>query len=201
MQTQSRRRNLRRRGISRHVLVTLALLLATSGLVRLGGFGMAIADDVNDLLRGTAASQGDPANCTSEADIETVLAALQTREQNLIENETAVEKRLKILSEAKTALEEKLKALVAAENALAATMAATKTAASDDLARLTTLYENMKPKQAIPLFEAMDPEFAVGFLSRMKPAIAAQIMAGLDPQSAYAISVVFAGRNSDAPTN
>ncbi|MDE9449702.1 hypothetical protein J3R80_04370 [Aliiroseovarius sp. Z3] len=187
--------------MSRHILIALALLLGTSGLVRLGGFGMAIADDVNDLLRGTSASHGEPANCTSEADIEAVLAALQAREQKLIENETALDKRLRILSEAETTLEDNVKALVAAENALAATMAATKTAASDDLARLTTLYENMKPKQAIPLFEAMDPEFAVGFLSRMKPSIAAQIMAGLDPQSAYAISVVFAGRNSDAPTN
>ncbi|SEW00647.1 hypothetical protein SAMN05444851_0822 [Aliiroseovarius sediminilitoris] len=201
MWARSKRSKFRRRATSRHILLTLALLLATSGLVRLGGFGMAIADDVNNLLRGTSASHGEPAICTTETDIETVLKALQAREQTLVENETALDKRLKILSNAEDTLDEKLQALVTAEKALAATMAAANTAASDDLTRLTTLYENMKPKQAIPLFETMDPEFAAGFLSRMKPPIAAQILAGLDPQSAYAISVVFAGRNSDAPTN
>ncbi len=201
MREETGRKTRRRRKAGRHVLLTLALLLGLSGVMRLSGYGIAIAQEVNELLRGTSASRDDRAACTTEADIEVVLTALQAREQKLIENETALERRLKTLAEADTALDEKLQALVAAEDALAATMAAARTAASDDLVRLTTLYENMKPKQAIPLFEAMDPEFAAGFLSRMKPPVAAQIMAGLDPQAAYAISVVLAGRNSDTPTN
>ncbi|MCK8483576.1 hypothetical protein MUY21_05955 [Aliiroseovarius sp. S2029] len=194
-------RKSRRRATSRHILLTLALLLGVSGLMRLGGFGMAIADDVTKLLRGTSASPGDRAACTTEADIEAVLTALRTREATLVENENALEERLRTLADAEGKLDAQMQALVAAETALASTMSAARTAASDDLARLTALYENMKPKQAIPLFETMDPEFAAGLLSRMKPPIAAQIMAGLDPQTAYAISVVFAGRNSDAPTN
>ena len=46
------------------------------------------------------------------------------------------------------------------------------------------------------MFEQMAPEFAAGFLGRMKPAAAANVMAGLSPMSAYAISVLLAGRNA-----
>ncbi|MCK8465406.1 hypothetical protein MUY35_16220 [Aliiroseovarius sp. S1339] len=191
----------RRRAVGRRTLLTLALLLGASGLMRLGGLGIAVADDVTDLLRGTSARHDEMPACTTEADIEAVLSALQQRETSLIEKETALEARLETLAEADQNLTEKMQALVVAEDRLASTMALATTAASDDLARLTALYENMKPKQAIPLFETMDPEFAAGFLSRMKPAVAAQIMAGLDPQAAYAISVVFVGRNSEVPTN
>ena len=198
---KTKQKSARRRATGRRTLLTIALLLGASGLVRLGGIGFAVADDVNELLRGTSVGNGERPACTTEADIETVLSALQKRETTLVENETALEARLKTLAVADRELTEKMRALVAAEDQLAATMAVATTAASDDLARLTALYESMKPKQAIPLFETMDPEFAAGFLSRMKPAVGAQIMAGLDPQTAYAISVVFVGRNSEVPTN
>ncbi|MCI2395297.1 hypothetical protein [Aliiroseovarius sediminis] len=189
-----------RRAANRRALLVLALLLGASGLIRLGGLGAAVADDVDALLRGTSANQEELPICTTEADIEAVLTALRQREASVVKREAALEARMKALADADQQLTNKMQALVAAEDKLSATMAIAETAASNDLERLTVLYENMKPKQAAPLFETMDPEFAAGFLSRMKPAAAAQIMAGLDPQVAYAISVIFAGRNTDVPT-
>lgn len=72
-------------------------------------------------------------------------------------------------------------------------------AAEADLAQLTVVYENMKPKDAAALFEKMEPTFAAGFLSRMQPSSSAQILANLTPDKAYSISVIFAARNSEVP--
>ena len=46
----------------------------------------------------------------------------------------------------------------------------------------------------------MDPGFAAGFIARMKPEAAAAVLAGMDPQKAYLVSAVLAGRNALAPT-
>ena len=86
--------------------------------------------------------------------------------------------------------------LQAAERALRATIALADGAAEGDLARLTAVYENMKPQQAAPLFQQMTPGFAAGFLGRMRPDAAAAILSGLEPEAAYAISVILAGRNA-----
>ena len=87
------------------------------------------------------------------------------------------------------------------ENRLRATLAKADQAAEKDIARLTSVYENMKPAQAAPLFEAMEPSFAAGFLSRMRPDAAAGILANVDPQAAYTISVLIAGQNASVPKN
>jgi flagellar motility protein MotE (MotC chaperone) len=190
------RARLRTRGI----LILLAAALATSGLLRLGPATAAFAEDLSELLAGTSADQSDDVPAPKPQDVAVVLAALQEREAVLEERENKLSQRLDALNLAEERVSSKLQELTKAEETLAATMAIAKTAAADDLSRLTTLYENMKPKQAIPLFEAMEPEFAAGFIAQMKPAIAAQIMAGMDPQTSYAISVVLAGRNAAAPT-
>lgn len=196
----TRKPKFRARLRTRGILVILAAILATSGVLRLGPATAAFAEDLSELLSGTSADQNTDTPAPKPQDVAVVLAALQEREATLEEREKQLAQRLEALSLAEHRVSSKLEELVNAEQTLAATMAMAKTAAADDLSRLTTLYENMKPKQAIPLFEAMDPEFAAGFIAQMKPATAAQIMAGLDPQISYAISVVLAGRNSAAPT-
>jgi flagellar motility protein MotE (MotC chaperone) len=45
----------------------------------------------------------------------------------------------------------------------------------------------------------MAPDFAAGFLAQMRPDAAAAVLSGLDPNKAYTISVVLAGRNALAP--
>ena len=57
----------------------------------------------------------------------------------------------------------------------------------------------MKAEQAAALFEQMEPSFAAGFLGRMRADAAAAILSGLEPELAYSISVVLAGRNADVP--
>ncbi|WP_424939081.1 MotE family protein [Aliiroseovarius sp. S253] len=185
---------------TRGILVLFAAAFATSGALRLGPVSAAFAEDLTKLLSGTSADQSADISAPKFQDVAVVLAALQEREATLEAREKKLAQRLEALNLAEDRVSSKLEELTKAEETLAATMAMAKTAAVDDLSRLTTLYENMKPKQAIPLFEAMDPDFAAGFIAQMKPATAAQIMAGLDPQKSYAISVVLAGRNAAAPT-
>ena len=80
-----------------------------------------------------------------------------------------------------------------------ATLSLADEASEKDILRLTSVYENMKPKDAAILFEQMEPNFAAGFLGRMRPDIAAEILSGLSPEVAYSISVILAGRNANVP--
>ncbi|MCP5036728.1 MAG: hypothetical protein GY945_03920 [Rhodobacteraceae bacterium] len=190
------------------MLWLIALLLSVSGAIRLSGeTGQAIAREVTQIANsrlaptvGESMGLGSQA-CAAESDITEVLIRLQERETLLEARENALIDRMQALAVAEIKVEESLKALIAAESELKATMAFAETAAEDDLTRLTTVYENMKAKEAAALFGAMDPQFAAGFLGRMRPDAAALIMAGLDPQVAYTISVVLAGRNANVPTN
>jgi hypothetical protein len=86
-----------------------------------------------------------------------------------------------------------------AEERLRGLMTLAEDSAEGDLAQLTSVYENMKPKEAALLFERMSPDFAAGFLGRMRPEAAAAIMSGLPPELGYSISVLLAGRNAARP--
>jgi flagellar motility protein MotE (MotC chaperone) len=128
----------------------------------------------------------------------TLLKTLQEKQARLSAREEAQENRQRALDDAAQRIDDRLAQIAVAEQQLRETLALSNNAAEDDLARLTTVYENMKPKDAAALFEAMKPEFAAGFLGRMRPDAAANIMAGLKPDFAYTISVILAGRNANA---
>lgn len=180
----------------KQVLVTVAFLLLMSGGVRIAigmGPAMAIAE-----ARVDEEVMEDISQPTEDVDL--VLAAMNEREVRIREREIAIDDRLRALSAAEQELSERLSELEAAEASLLAALALSETANDDDIARLTTVYENMKPADAVGLFEQMAPEFASGFLIRMQPVAAANIMAGLDPQAAYSVSAIIAGRNANAPT-
>jgi flagellar motility protein MotE (MotC chaperone) len=184
----------------RGVLWIIAMMFIASAAVRFGaGPGQAIAKEVAAISSGQPDAQ-TPAQCVNPPDIEALLAALATRTEFLDKRQKKLEEYEQSLAFAKDRVQENIDALAAAEQKLTSTIAVTETAAENDLARLTSVYENMKPKQAATLFEEMSPEFAAGFVGRMRPDAAAQIMAGLSPQAAYTISVILAGRNARAPT-
>lgn len=128
-----------------------------------------------------------------------LLEALQQREARLLERERQIELRTKALRVADEEITKRLVDLEEAEAALRQTLSLADGAAEDDLARLTTVYESMKPKDAAALFQTMEPDFAAGFLGRMRPDIAAAVMTGLPPDIAYSISVILAGRNAKVP--
>jgi flagellar motility protein MotE (MotC chaperone) len=119
-------------------------------------------------------------------------AALRTREAEL----TAEATRLDGL---RKQVEAQVSQMQSAEVELRKTISLAEGAAERDVQQLTEIYQAMKPKDAAALFNGMDPQFAAGFLGRMRPADAAGILAGMDPGTAYAISALLAGRNTDVP--
>lgn len=190
----------RRSTVGRGVLVLISSLLVASALLRFAsGPGAAIARET-----GATPPPGPlVVQAAAEAQREHLAATLEelrNREARLAAKERTLEDRLEALSIAEARIQVRMAELIDAEEALRGTISMAEGAAEGDLSRLTSVYENMKPKESAALFETMDPEFAAGFLGRMRPDLAAGIMAGLSPEVAYSISVVLAGRNARVPT-
>lgn len=183
----------------RRVLAPVLLLLLGSAALRL-----AIGTEAAFAEAGAAADTAAPpqvADCPMPEVSDEVIAALTAREARLTAAELQFADRMQALRVAETEIDTKLAELRAAEESLARTLALADSAAEDDVARLTAVYENMKPDQAAALFQQMDPAFAAGFLARMRPDAAAGILSGLPPETAYTISALLAGRNANAPRN
>ncbi|TQF00819.1 MAG: hypothetical protein FKY71_01345 [Spiribacter salinus] len=179
-------------------LLTIALLLIGSAVLR---FGLAANEAIalETPQDSAEAEESAPSACETTGDFDAMLAAFRNREERIEAQEAQISKRMQALTIADERIEQKIAALTEAETALKQTMALADTAAEDDLSRLTSVYENMKPKDAAALFEQMDPEFSAGFLGRMKPVQAGAIMEGLSAERAYSISVILAGRNANVP--
>ena len=194
-----------RRRAGRGALFLLAIILAASGALRLGlGIGQALARAPSDTMPAAhdgmapdARKADPPLDCPAPP--LAVAAALSLREARVTTQEAALADRTAALALTEAAVTGRLAELQEAEAKLSETLARSDGAAEGDLARLTTVYETMKPKDASALFAAMDTEFAAGFLGRMKPDAAAAILAGMRPDAAYAVSVLLAGRNAMVP--
>ena len=198
MKTQSPKKKIKRPG--RGALWIIAGLLLASGAVRLAtGTGEALAREMEQLVAETPIA-AEPLECTPSDGVATVLQALNTRQYDLDRREEALADRISALNLAEAEIQKNLIALQTAEEELSKTLSLADEAAENDLARLTAVYENMKPKEAAALFEEMSPDFAAGFLGRMRPDAAAAVMAGLSAPVAYTISVILAGRNANVPT-
>jgi flagellar motility protein MotE (MotC chaperone) len=183
------------RAAGRGALVMLALLLASSGAMRLGSnLGAAMANSSDG---GAETTTDAPLDCPAPP--LALSEALLEREAHLDSREAAIVSRMAALKLADEATSLRLAELKAAEEELRAVLALADGAAEADLTRLTAVYESMKPKDAAPLFEKMAPEFAAGFLGRMRPEAAGAILSGLPPDMAYSISAILAGRNATAP--
>jgi len=193
------RRTRHRRAAGRGALVVIAALLAGSALLRLGGdASLALARAAEGVVEPKETGPG-PAACEPSQDLQRMLDAFAVRDQRLKEREAALRLRRKALEAAEAEIARQIDDLARAEARLRKTVAIADTAAEEDLARLTRVYESMKPARAAALFEKMDPAFAAGFLGRMRPEAAAGIMAALPADAAHGFSVVLAGRNAGAP--
>lgn len=187
------------RRLGQGALVSVIAAFAISGGIRLSeGVGHVYAIATNQVEEG--ATPVPPENTAEQAPRE-LMEALIAREARVKEQELEQDKREQSLKLAREEIDKKLAELVRAEEELAATISIADKAADEDVAKLVTLYENMKPKEAAPLFQAMAPEFAAGFLTRMRPDAAAAVLSNIEPETAYAISVLIAGRNANAPKN
>ena len=173
------------------ILIILAVILASSGALRIGaGVGVAMAD-------GGAATGAAPLDCPLPP--AALAAALVGREAQVVKREAELADRMAALALADQAIDKRMGELQVAETSLKETLSIADGAAEKDLARLTAVYEAMRPADAAALFQTMEPEFAAGFMGRMRPEIAAQVLAGMTPDMAYSISVLIAGRNATAP--
>jgi len=191
----------RRRMAGRGALLIVACMFVISGGLRLGsGTGLAVAREV-EALRNPEVPMQNPETCAPTPDAARLLEALLVRdeESKRLEQSLSEKERTLALVEEEVAL--RLAALETAERRLRDTIALADEAAENDLARLTTVYENMKPKDAAAVFEQMTPEFAAGFLGRMRPDAAAAVMSGMSPEAAYSATVLIAGRNANVPTD
>ncbi len=182
----------------RGVLGIVVMMLIASGMLRLGMVGYAVAKETTILESKPDDLSGDapkyPENFAKMLDmIEKRTIDLDRKEMALLDREQA-------LDIARKSLDRDLKSLIDAEERLKATINQVDGAAAQDVDRLTAVYQSMKPKMAAAVFEQMDPDFAAGFLAQMNSDAAANIMSELPSELAYAISVVLAGRNANAPT-
>ena len=202
-------KRVRSRRTGRGALMMITLLLAGSAVLRVGETG-AFAQAVTQATASTTQSNGGDdialsaqaaaqANVMDRGELGRMLSELRAREDRIKEREAKIALRTKALAVADEEITKRLQTLEQAERDLRQTLALADGAAENDLARLTAVYENMKPKDAAALFETMEPAFAAGFLGRMRPDAAASIMAGLTPEIAYTISIILAGRNAKAP--
>ncbi|MGB0959754.1 MAG: MotE family protein [Halocynthiibacter sp.] len=197
----------------RSVLFTIALLFFASTTIRIveasDGIKKSLTNKMAEPLEEVHETTHPVSlfNCGPDADMDVVIQALKERETNIINQENALASRLTALHVTETLIKQQLeqldiaqKRLERAETRFSKRISQTDTAAENDVKKLTSVYENMKPKDAARLFEEMEPEFAAGFLAEMSPNAAAAIMAGLPSETAYTISVVLAGRNSQFNT-
>ena len=183
-------------------LLVILLCFLGSGLIRVWESGAAIAQEIGEM----AAAEDPPEQamaaqvCPPQLEPQSLLDAIREREAQLDAREERLNNREQVLRVSRLKVDEQLSALEEAERKLAETMSIADEAAEKDIARLTVVYENMKPKEAAKIFETMDVNFAAGFLIRMSPDAAAGILSNLESDAAYNISVVMAGRNARAPT-
>lgn len=187
----------RKRGL-RPLLLLASLCIVSVGFRLANGSGAAIASQLANLGSYRELVE-DTASCTADAEIEEILSSLNTRQDRLSQREEELAGRQAAMQVAQQKIEEKLLELKKAEDSLREVLVLAEGAAENDISRLTTVYERMKPKEASALFETMAPEFAAGFLGRMNPEAAAQILAGLSPDVAYSLSAILAGRHSQVP--
>ncbi|MEQ8368150.1 MAG: hypothetical protein RIB61_15740 [Roseicyclus sp.] len=196
----------RRRWRQRYLLTGLGFLFAVSAVLRLGSLDLAIAQADQTTAPGqegyvtqaSAPQAALPGGLTMS--LQAALVEVEDLRLALVAREAALADRERAVATAQALIEERLVELEEAEARLSALISMSDSAAETDLDRLTSVYETMPPEQAAALFEQMDARFAAGFLSRMNAAASARLMAELAPETAYAVSVVIATRNTAAPT-
>lgn len=179
------------------IALIVVCFIGSAGL-RLGDSGPAIAQEIGTMTAGSPGEADKPAAKTEPADA--LLAAIREREEQLDVRAQDLANRAQALRVAEEKLAEQLDAFEQAQRNLEETLAVADQAAERDIARMTTVYENMKPEDAARIIEQMDVAFAAGLLARMRPEIAAQVMTGMDPGTAYALTLTIASRHSDVPT-
>jgi flagellar motility protein MotE (MotC chaperone) len=123
------------------------------------------------------------------------LAAALERERELEEMALEIAGRSRELEVVEKRVASQIAELTRQQEALQAAFGQAEAAAEEEAMQLVSIYEQMKPKQAAQIFDQMPPEVASGFVRRMRKTNSALIMANMDPQKAYAVSLLLAARS------
>lgn len=126
---------------------------------------------------------------------------LKAREEEFARRDAALNEREAKLEVVTERIKKMMSALDKAKASLAKTVSVVDGAQARDIDHLVTMYSTMKPKKAGVLFNEMDVNFASELLVRAKPEAAAMILSNMDADRAFAISVLIARRNQNAPKN
>lgn len=192
-------------------LVVLSACFVASAILRAGevvaelpaggddGFG-------NPLPSATGGAATSATNSASPGEAATggptpseLMKELQRQREGLAAREAEIAAREQTLRALDKRLNSRLEEMRAAREKLEQVAALVDDAAGKDVRRLAEMYQQMKPKQAGQIFNAMAPSFAAGFIAEMRPDAAALIMANMEADKAYAVSLLIAGRNVQAP--
>jgi len=175
-------------------LSSLAACFFLSGLLRAGEVVAALPVHGGSASEHAVEQVQTPA-AAEAPDLGALAAELHRQRADLARREAALEDREQLLEAIEERLRDRLAELTTARGKLAETAALVDDAAGKDVRHLADMYRQMKPKQAGRLFDAMAPEFAAGFLGQMGAVPAALILANMEPDKAYAVSLLLAGRN------
>lgn len=163
-----------------------ALLLVTLCFAGSAALRLADPDGARALLTAEASAQAKeetPPSADCPPGPEELLARLREREAQLDARAERIADRESLLAAAEAKVESQLEALKAQEESLAATIAQADRAAEKDIARLVSLYEAMKPKEAARILQSMEVTFAAGILARMNEKAAGHALAGMSPNA------------------
>lgn len=194
------RRRLTFRLVGRMGLHFMAIALIVSGALRVAGSVNEVFAQMPGVAWAATAVSEDEASLISTSSVTRLLEGLKARETELDARERKLALRQEEITQALALIQANLEALQLAETQLQSTLARAGGALEGDVGHLTQVYEAMKPKEAAKLFEQMDTKFAAEFLARMSPTAASGILAGMSTETAYAISLIFAGRHAAVPT-
>lgn len=129
-----------------------------------------------------------------------VLQSLQARRGELDAREQEMDTQLQLLTAAEAKLETKLKALAGLKGEIQALMGQAEEKETAEVARLTTVYSKMKPRDAAAIMTQLDDKVRLPVAATMKEAGLAAILAQMPPAEAKKLTESLANRFEKART-
>ncbi len=126
---------------------------------------------------------------------EEVLQSL-TQERNLVEDQKrALDTRESEVTLAREKLNIEKTALLDLKSSIEELLKKVEAQQTDDLQRLISFYQNMKPAEAATIMNELDIEVVIMVMGTMKPRLAAPILAKMSPVRARAVSKIILERS------
>ena len=147
---------------------------------------------LDDIPAVVAEAPVSPAQCDTP---EEVLQSLARERELIAAQKQDLASRQSELALAKEKLEIEKTALLELKSDIEDLLARVKAAETEDLERLISFYENMKPSEAARIMDDLDIEVTILVLAKMKPRAAAPILAKMSPVRARAVSKIILERS------